>query len=74
MGEISHIKRNSRFKVQKLIDLKLIQNKIDLSQFDEKELEKGAKYYKVVRRKGISGMILYFNCVLLSIHYVQLSV
>ncbi len=63
--------KNSYRKVQKLIDLKLIEKEIDLSQFDEKELEKGAKYYKL-SEEGI--LALFYNSTVFlkpSIYYVQ---
>lgn len=63
--------KNSRQKVQKLIDLKLIEKETDLSKFKEKELDKGAKYYKL-SEEGI--FVLFYNSRVFlepSVYYVQ---
>src|SRR6476469_5056752 len=63
--------KNSRQKVQKLIDLKLIEKEIDISKFQIKELEKGAIYYRL-SEEGIFVLFYYSNVVLKpSIYYVQ---
>lgn len=62
---------NTHKKVQKLIDLKLIEKETDTSKFSERELEKGAKYYKL-SEEGI--FVLFYNSNVLfrpSIYYVQ---
>src|SRR5689334_17325 len=39
--------KNVHKKVQRLIDLKLIERITDASNFNERELDRGAKYYKL---------------------------
>jgi hypothetical protein len=62
---------NTHKKVQKLIDLKLIEKVTDTSQFTERELEKGAKYYRLT--EGGIFALFYYTEVLLkpSVCYVQ---
>ena len=63
--------KNSRQKVQKLIDLNLIEKEIDISQFNMKELEKGAIYYKL-SEEGIFALFYNSNVILKpSVYYVQ---
>src|SRR4051794_1195698 len=63
--------KNSRQKVQKLIDLKLIEKEIDVSKFQEKELEKGAIYYGL-SEVGIFVLFYKSNVILKpSVYYVQ---
>src|SRR6476620_10411104 len=63
--------KNSRQKVQKLIDLKLIEKEIDISQFNVKELERGAIYYKL-SEEGIFALFYNSNVILKpSVYYVQ---
>ena len=40
--------KNVHKKVQRLIDIKLIERVIDTSNFEESELKRGAKYYKTL--------------------------
>jgi hypothetical protein len=62
---------NTHKKVQKLIDLKLIEKVTDTSQFAERELEKGAKFYRL-SEGGIFALFYYPNMIFKpSEHYVQ---
>jgi hypothetical protein len=62
---------NTHKKVQKLIDLELIERETDTAKFSERELEKGAKFYRL-SEGGI--FVLFYNSEVLfkpSVYYVQ---
>ena len=63
--------KNVHKKVQKLIKLKLIERVIDSSKFQEIELERGAKYYKL-SEEGIFALF-YDSSILANPNYYYID-